>query len=134
MLNRYWLVAIALLTWTLLGMLVVILAAHFVLNYGQIQNALFFGACLGAVIGLTVGVIGVSPIVSANRISAFRWALVGSMIGAAIAVGLLFGIGDFPKQTQADLSLVLLGPASLALGSLVGLFSAVCLWRFRRSR
>jgi hypothetical protein len=132
--NRYSLVAISLVLWTLFGVLIVPPGAYFILGYSMTQNAIVVGLCFGALMGLIVGIIGVSPVVSVNRVSAFRWVLLSSMIGALIGVAALLLIGGFPKRTQADLSLVLLAPASLVVGAASGMLCAAVLWRRERSR
>lgn len=134
MLNRYWLIAIALLSWMLFGILILVPGTYFILSYSLIQNAIGVGACFGAMIGLIVGVTAVSPAISIHNVSAFRWVLFGSMIGAVITTMSLLWIGDFPKGTQADLSLLLLVPTSLAVGAVLGMLCADLLWRFRQSR
>ncbi|MBW4537973.1 MAG: hypothetical protein KME43_02370 [Myxacorys chilensis ATA2-1-KO14] len=131
--NRYSLVTIALVSWTIFGTLILAPGAHFILGYGLIQNAIAVGACFGAIIGLVVGIIGVSPLISANRVSAFRWVLFGSMIGAVIGAVALLWIGGFPRRSQADLSLVFLAPASLVVGAACGIICAGVLWRNQRS-
>ncbi|MBW4419270.1 MAG: hypothetical protein KME13_08570 [Myxacorys californica WJT36-NPBG1] len=131
--NRYALVTIALVVWTIFGTLIVVPGAYFILGYSLIQNAITFGACFGALTGLVVGMIGVSPFVSDNRVSAFRWVLFGSMIGALIGAVALLWIGGFPKRSQADLSLVFVAPASLLIGAVCGMVCAVVLWRRQRS-
>jgi hypothetical protein len=131
MLHRYRFVALAILVWTLFGILIVAPGAYFILSYGLLQNAIAVGACLGAVIGLVVGIIGVSPVVSGNRVTTFRSVLLGSMAGAVIGVAAMLVIGGFPKRSQADLSLIFLGPASLAIGAMVGLVLAAAQKRTR---
>lgn len=132
--NRYFLLMIALVSWTIFGTLIVTFGTYFILGYNLIENAIPVGASLGAIIGLIVGMIGASFVVGANRISAFRWVLFGSMIGAVIGAIALFWIGGFPTRTQADLSLVFLAPASLAVGAACGMLCAGLLWRRKRSR
>jgi hypothetical protein len=129
--NPYRLVAIALISWSVLGMLILAPGAYFVLGYSQLQTAIAVGACIGGVVGLVVGIIGVSPVVSGHKIAAFRSVLSGSMVGAVVGAGALLVIGEFPKRSQADLSLIFWGPASLAIGALVGLVLAVVVQRVR---
>ncbi|MBD2435041.1 MULTISPECIES: hypothetical protein [Fischerella] len=132
--NRFSIVAIALLSWILFGILTLTPGAYFILNYSQIPNAITFGALVGTVIGLIVAMVGVWAVVITNLVAVFRWVLLGSMLGAIVGSVTLLLIGDFPKRSQADLSLLFLGPASLAIGAILGMFSAILLWRFRRAR
>ncbi|MBW4488264.1 MAG: hypothetical protein KME12_10795 [Trichocoleus desertorum ATA4-8-CV12] len=133
MTEQYQMIAIALLSWSLLDTLIWVAVAQLVLNYGQLQNAIAFGAIFGAVLGLVVGIIGVAVVTRTRSPSVFRWIVLGSMVGAVVAVLALLGIGGYPQRSQADLSLILLGPLSLVIGTALGILGAVALWRWRRS-
>jgi uncharacterized membrane protein len=82
--NRFSIVAIALLSWILFGILTLAPGAYFILNYSQIPNAIAFGALVGTVIGLIVAMVGVWAVVITNLVAVFRWVLVGSMLGDRI--------------------------------------------------
>jgi hypothetical protein len=127
--NSFWRPIV--LIWSLYGTLILTSGALLILGYGQIFNAIGFGAFTGSSIGFVVAALASvaarlwrSPIL-------WRWGLVGSLVGATVAIALL-GLVGFPHRTQADLSLIFLGPGSLALGAIAGSLMGIGMWRMFR--
>jgi hypothetical protein len=127
--NSFWLPIV--LIWGMYGTLILTLGAIFILKSGQALNA----AGLGAFIGGSIGFVVAALVSVAARLwrspKLWIWGLAGSMVGAGVAIALL-RLGGFPQGTQADLSLIFLGPGCLALGAIGGSIAGLGIWRIFR--
>lgn len=57
--------------------------------------------------------------------------LAGSLTGASIGFETVILFGEYPHDSQADLSFIALAPAGLVIGTGLGTITGLMLWKYR---
>lgn len=128
--NKFPLFILGILLWVGFGAIMGSLSAN-IISYTWIAQSALFGAAIGLIAGLVVGLAALSAYSRFRLNGVMIWMLGGSLLGASLGfIGVIL-YGGYPDRSQADLSFIFLAPAGLAAGAVVGTLAGLLIWQYR---
>lgn len=126
--NKFYFFILGIVLWSGFGAIIGNFSAN-LLSYTWILQATGFGTAIGLLVGVIVGLAGLSAS-SRFRVSIMLWMLAGSLIGASVGFKGIILFGGYPNGSQADLSFIPLAPVGLAIGTVLGTTIGLLLWKY----
>jgi hypothetical protein len=128
--NKFFLFILGILLWIGFGAIIGSLSAH-IISYTWVAQSALFGAAIGLIAGLIVGLAALSASSRFRFNAVMVWMLAGSLLGAGLGFNGVILLGGYPNRSQADLSFIALAPVGLAAGAGLGTLAGLLIWKYR---
>jgi hypothetical protein len=131
--NKFFLFILGILLWIGFGAIIGSLSTH-IISYTWVAQSALFGAAIGFIAGLIVGLAALSASARFRFSAVMVWMLAGSLLGASLGFNGVVLLGGYPNRSQADLSFIALAPVGLAAGAVLGTLTGLLIWKYRHPR
>ena len=128
--REFLLLAVSIIAWVIFGAIIGGVGT-LILNYTWVIDVVFYGAVVGAVIGLGIGLLGLVVAFIVRSREVIIWIIGSSIVGAIVGFGIVIVVGSYPTRTQADLGFITLGAAGLGVGGSLGILVGIGIWKSR---